>query len=232
MEGFPTAAAAEEAGLRLAQALLIAAVSMNFGLVLNYHTHEPAVVFDRYRPSGASMSGEGHQSWGQSIVVDEIVDAYSVRSLDRAVFLSMELYCAGLLDLNERTRFITLVSALEPLAKQEGLGPAVDAFVEEAVSLLRGQTGICAELLLSLQGRLLQLKKTSVRQALFRLSDTWFPGNRDIRAAIDRAYSLRSQLLHEGALSDPDTDLMTEASLIAGVLREMYAKICGRELRS
>jgi hypothetical protein len=143
----------------------------------------------------------------------------------------LELYCSALLETNERARFVTVVSALEPLAKQESLGGSVAAFVESTITNLNATSDIEPNLLASLRGRVEQLRRESVRQALFRLADSWFPGRADLRGQIDQAYGLRSELLHNGTLSDPDSDLNAETDKIASILRSIYAQACGRSFR-
>ncbi|MDD5323559.1 MAG: HEPN domain-containing protein [Methylococcales bacterium] len=231
LEGFSTATAAEYEGLRFAQALLLSAISLNFGLRLNYHAQEPAVVFERFRSEGATMWGEGVAGWSQPIALAELVGACTHPVLDRTLILSMELYCAAFLEPNERARFVTVVSALEPLAKQESLGTEVSEFVDGVVFALEKAEGIQDGIRSSLNGRLKQLRVESVRQALFRLSNTWFPQRVDVRHRIDRAYALRSELLHEGTLLDPDIDIATETAQIANILRAIYEQASGRSFR-
>ncbi|MFZ4702464.1 MAG: hypothetical protein ACOYMG_20665 [Candidatus Methylumidiphilus sp.] len=231
LEGFRTATDAENEGLRLAQALLLSAISLNFGLQLNYHTQEPAVVFERFREGGCSVWAEGVSGFPQPIVVAEIVDACSHSVLDRTLILSMELYCAALLEPNERTRFVTVVSALEPLAKKMSLGPEVSSFVDEAILVLAKVEGIQNSIRDSLKGRLDELRQESVRQALFRLSDQWFPDRRDVRRQIEIAYGLRSKLLHEGKFLDSDIDIVGEITKISNILRAIYEQASGRSFR-
>lgn len=222
LEGFRTAAVAEYEGLRFAQALLLSAISLNFGLRLNYHTQEPTVVFERFRSEGISTWSEGVIGWTPQKVLEELVGACTHPVLDRTLLLSMELYCAALLELNERARFVTMVSALEPLAKQENLGSEVSTFVENTVAALENIDGIEVGIRASLKGRLYQLRNESVRQALLRLSRTWFPMREDVRQRIDSAYALRSELLHEGTLLDPDIDISAETTQISKVLRAIF----------
>ena len=228
LEGFRTATVAEYEGLRFAQALLLSAISLNFGLLLNYHTQEPAVVFERFRSEGASMWGEGSTGWTPQKVLAELVGACTHPVLDRTLILSMELYCAAFLEPNERARFVTIVSALEPLAKQESLGSEVSTFVEGAVVALEKAEGIQASIRASLKGRLNLLRNESVRQALLRLSRTWFPQREDVRKQIDTAYALRSELLHEGTLLDPDIDIAAETTQISKILRAIFEQASGR----
>jgi hypothetical protein len=232
LEGFPTATVAETEGLRFAQALLLSAISLNFGLRLLYHGHEPALVYERFRSEGPTAWGEGTVGWAASTVLTELADTFRCNLLDRRLILSMELYCAALLESNERTRFVTAVSALEPLAQQQSLGSAVSAYVDEALAILNRTTDIDERVRTSLCGRINQLRQESVRQAIFRLADLWFPGCTEVRERIDRAYSLRSELLHEGAFADPDIDLAYEMNRLATVLRALYERASGRPLRA
>ena len=233
LEGFRTATEAETEGLRLSQSLLLTAISLNFGLRLNYRSQEPALVYDRFPASGIGITvqAEGVTGWGQSIVLDQFMSAYTDPPLARSLLLSMELYCAAFLELNERARFVTVVSALEPLATQEDLGLPVSSFVDGALAALEQTKGIEEGVRSSLRGRLSQLRQESVRQALLRLSDSWFPQRTDVRQRIDRAYGLRSELLHEGTLLDPDVDLATEITQISHVLRAIYEQASGRKFR-
>lgn len=229
--GFPTATTAEYEGVRFAQALLLSAISLNFGLRLNYFAQVPAVVFERFRSEGATMGGEAVAGWSQSVVLAELVGAYTHPVKDRTLILSMELYCAAFLEPNERARFVTIVSALEPLAKQESLGAGVSDFVDGAVAALAKAEGIQVGIHDSLRGRLNQLRLESVRQALLRLSNAWFPKRLDVRQRIERAYALRSELLHEGTLLDPDIDVSTETAYISNILRAIYEQAFGRAFR-
>jgi len=196
-----------------------------------YHARVPAVVYERFRSEGMSVWGEGVTGWSASVVLDELTTAYRADLLDTTLTLSMELYCAALLEMNDRARFVTTVSALEPLAKQEPLGTAVSAFVDTALANLNATGDIEPHLCASLRGRLEQLRCESVRQALFRLSDLWFPGRADVRKQLDYAYGLRSELLHDGTVADPDSDLSAETNKIANILRSIYERASNRSFR-
>jgi hypothetical protein len=230
--GFPTASEAEGAGMQMAQALLLAAVSLDFGLRLSYHSHEPPAVFDRTIGTGAMMSGEAYSSWPQHVVLDELQRAISTPVRDRRLLLSMELFAAAALESNDRARFVMAVSALEPLAEQLDMGPEVSRSVDDLCTHLDADASIPAAVRQSIRGRLLQLKRESVRQALKRLCQTWFPSEPAAWGNIDRAYGLRSELLHEGRPNDLDVLLHEETRSIARYLRRIYQHEYGYALRT
>lgn len=231
-EGFATASQAEEMGLRASQALLMVALSFNFGLRLHYHTHEPGTVFDRLASTGMQAWGEMTSAPSAQDVLAMMTDGISDPLLDRRVRLSMEIFSAAWLEPNDRVRFIMLVSAVEPLAAQQKLGAAVDDFVTGTLSILETAPGIDTSVRNSLRGRVNELKRESVGRALFRLSETWFPGNQVAKQTLDRAYALRSQLLHEGAPSDPDTQFSVEVDRVAPYIRRIYEQISGKKFQS
>ncbi|ANQ85039.1 hypothetical protein dqs_2001 [Azoarcus olearius] len=232
VNGFPTASEAEDAGMRTAQALLLTAVSLNFGLRLNYHSHEPPTVFDRTISTGLSGWGEGFASWPQNVVLDELTKALKVPLKDRRLLLCMELFVAAALESNDRARFVMAVSALEPLAAQADLGPEVARIIDGLSEQLSREVNLPADLRNSLQGRLLQLKRESVRQALKRLCAQWLPNDREAWRRIDKAYALRSEMLHEGRPSDLDILLREETNTVSSLLRRIYQKTFDFPLRA
>ena len=231
LEAFPTAALAEEFGMRSAQALLLAAITLGFGVRLNYQNHEPPTVFDRTVSAGLAMSAEGLALWPQDLVVKQISDSFGHQLRDRRLLLSMELFAASGLESNDRAKFVMAVSALEPLAEQLDLGSEVYRFVGKLTAVLDADESVPVDLKQSLRGRLLQLRKESVRQALHRLCEKWFPGSRRARDELDFAYALRSEILHEGRVADLDVILSEQTEQISRYLRSIYAQEFGVSLR-
>jgi hypothetical protein len=231
LEAFPTATIAEQEGSRLAQSLLLSAVSLNFGMRLEYHSQEPVIVYDRFAPMGDTVSAEGVTHWDQSTVWNEIEKGVSINFCDQTMLMSLELYCAALLETSARARFIMVVSALEPIATQQDHGKEVSDFVDGAVIALEQATGIADNVKRSLEGGIEKLGKESIGFSLSRLSEERFPNRPDVKKRITKAYALRSQLLHRGSLQDPDFDLASETNEIARVLRSIYALKFNREFR-
>lgn len=231
LEGFPTAASAEASGRRLVQALLWMAVSVDAPLRLEYLSYEPASVFERNRSSGITCEAYGEVGYAPNVVLGEIQDAYALlKEPDEKLLLSMEIFCAARLEASQRAVFLALVSALEPLAQEAPLGESVNQFVGECSNLLKANTDIPAELRASLEGRLLQLRQESIRQALKRLTRETLPDRPDAPIAVDEAYALRSQLVHSGVPADLDIDLERESRTISGIIRDIYANLFNRSL--
>jgi hypothetical protein len=231
LEGFSTATTAESQGRQLSQAVLWTAISLNHGLRLSYRTQEPAAVFERLRSPGASMWGEGSSSWNPQVVLQQIVAGFSAPSVDAQTLLSMEIFASSSLEASDRASFLTAVSALEPLAENQALGTAVDGFVEGCVLSLRTTTAIDAQLRSSLEGRLGQLRRESIRQALRRFIATKLPDEPSAAETADFAYGLRSDLIHNGRLTDYDIDLAAETRKISRLLRLIYSHSLGLTLR-
>ena len=102
------------------------------------------------------------------------------------------------------------------------MGPEVAAAVDSLCIALNSHESVPVHLRDSLRGRLLQLKRESVRQALKRLCGRWFPHDAHAWTVLDRAYGLRSELLHEGRPSDLDILLVQETQIVSNYLRRIY----------
>jgi hypothetical protein len=140
----------------------------------------------------------------------------------------MEIFCAARFQQSERGMFLTVVSALEPLAETQPLESEVNEFVSKATEILTSVSGISQEVIDSLRFRLAQLRRESIRQALKRLVRETLPENPDAPRIIDNAYALRSQIVHNGRPDDLDIDLEHEAVTIAALIRDIYAILLQR----
>lgn len=228
-DGYATASAAETAGRRLAESLLWSAICFDFPMRLDYRTHEPAVVVDRRNQGGSSMWAEGQVGRRFSTVAEEM-NAVLARNVepDPRLLLSMEIFASAELEASPRARFLSIVSAFEPLADAQKLPKEVAAFVRKA---LRLASSLPPSARTSMTGRVRALAKESISQAIRRVIDDAFPGRKDIRDEVVRAYSIRSALVHDGK-TDPDVDLEHRARRISPILRELYAQRIGRQLLS
>lgn len=232
LEGFSTATAAEAQGRQLSQAILWTAISLNYGLRLSYRTQEPAVVFERLRTSGTTMWGEGTVSWNPQVVLQQLVAGFAAAIPDSQTLLSMEIFSSSSLEASDRAAFLTAVSALEPFAEEQPMGQVVDTFVDGCLMSLRADQSISQPHRFSLEGRLHQLRRESIRQALRRFVATKLPDYPAAPDFADAVYGLRSELIHSGRLSDYDIDLAAETRKISNLLRLIYARSLGLSLHA
>jgi len=231
VEGFATAGEAEQAGLKLSLSILWASVSMECPLRLQYHTPLPSIVYDRTRSRGPTMFGTAHSVFTTPAptIVDIIDQVFSSNTpVNPRLLVSMELFAGARLETTERARFIGLVSALEPLAQQKSLGPDIKRFIKETMNALGNCSGINEELYPSLKGRLNELVRESVTQAILRLARAHLQADRDAIKKVKEAYSIRSRILHEGST---DADLNQKSAEIQGIIRRIYASMIRRDLR-
>lgn len=221
LEGFATATAAERAGHRLYQTFLACAVGLDFGIRFQYSSHEPPAVFDRTLSEGMRAGGYLTSTWPQDKFIEAMFAALASPSVEQRVLLSLELFAAAKLEASQRTQFVMAVSALEPLAHQQMLGPEASGAIDRLLASF-DPLSAPADVRDSLRGRIRDLKRESVRQAIKRLCRRWFADEPAAHDAIDRAYQLRSELLHEGQLSDPDVLLADELRVVSFYLRRIY----------
>ncbi|MEK9509029.1 hypothetical protein WI460_12605 [Gemmatimonadota bacterium Y43] len=235
--GFDSAATAEREGLRIALALLWAAISHRFPLYLDYETITPVRVYDRTAPQGG-LTAHAHATVRRHLTLGSIIDEMNAvlrrsDSVEHGLILSMELFAGAQLEITERARFITLVSALEPLAAQENLPGEIDALVDRLLHEVAGtdlpedRPGTPGRLKQSLLGRLRALKRESVRQAILRIVREALPGDQEALKAVDEAYGLRSDILHNGKT---EPYLTHRSQALSRLIRRIYASRLGLEL--
>jgi hypothetical protein len=231
LEGYPTAAAAESAARRLVQAVLWTAISSDAPLRLDYKSYDPFSIFERNRSEGLNAQAYGESYFQPEKVFDEIKHGFArFDEPDQRLVLSMEIFAGARLEASDRARFLTVVSALEPLADPKPLGEAAESFVSVCVAELKRVAGLPAEIRASLDGRVRQLRTESIRQSIQRAIAEMLPDDPVARDTIDRAYAVRSQIVHSGRPQDLDVDLDAETSAVSRVVRALYSERFRRQL--
>jgi len=216
LEGFPTASDAERAGRRLAGALLWTAIKLRFPLRIEYQTYEPSMVYERQRGGGASLTAFATTGWSSEAFLDQLRRAYAtLPETDPQVLLSMEIFAGAKVETSERARFLACVSALEPLAAEQPLSSDVADFVDDCLRHLREKLPDESAVRASLEGRLHNLRRESIRQATKRVVAETLPHDTVAVSAVDYAYRLRSQIIHSGRPEDLDTDLHAEGERVS-----------------
>lgn len=233
VEGFRSASEAEQAGIRLVRGVLWAATSQKFALAFErWVGSSPFAVYDRTRGPGIELRGEArvYQRLPFDALADLVRQGYKLPEVAPAVSISLELFAASRFEVTERARFITLVTALEALASQDDYSSDALEALKRAAAALRSDPAFLDptkhQLRESLSGRILELRRESVRQAIIRLIGKHF-ADRGVRDFVERAYATRSDMLHEGLRVEGLHDL---ANQFEDVLRELYASMFGLPL--
>lgn len=233
IDGFSTAGEAEQAGLRFAAAILWTSISMGTPkFKLTYSTPLPCEVYQRTK--GGGQLGEANIVLGYkaSTALEALSDFFNGRNeIDRRLLLAMELFCGSQFETTARASFIEMVSSLEPLAEQERYtrnpeyGKKIEALIQAAREQVRQLEGLPETVQNSLEGRIGDLGRESVRQAYLRLVRPHLT-EQEVKA-VDDAYALRSDMLHDGGTSP---DLPEISRIVEQIYRKVFAGLIGMPL--
>jgi Apea-like HEPN len=224
VEWFATAEEAEEKKSKLLLALLWAAISRKYPLLLDYQT---SLIYDRTQHGGTigGVSAQLHLMMNSCRLVDLINEIFSDENIEveEKLLVSMELFTSARLETSDRAKFVGLVSSLEPLAQSEAYGnPELEKLVDNFVNQLT-DTSIPDNInKQSLKDRIRDLKKESISQAIQRIVQESIPANENEKAVsiIKDAYNIRSTILHEGST---DADLEQKSNEIENIIRQIYS---------
>lgn len=230
VDGFATASEAEQMGLKVALGLLWTAIQGRYSAKLIYHTPLPCVVYDRQQSRGVTLSAEATLSGirGPERLVASLNQVLSSQNtVNSRLLVAVEIFASAKLESTERTKFIGLVSALEPLAVQkryddEKLHSLLKSFSEqvsdsELDSTIKG----------SLNGRINQLKFESVSRSIKRLVEETLPGDSEAVSIVQDAYDLRSKILHEGST---DADIQEKSRDVEEIVRKILETKIRKEM--
>jgi len=196
--GALTASDAENAGERLAFAILRLAEKRRWGLHLEWPDSPlPCRVVDRTGSTGITMQAFGSASLHVpfAMFVDELGEAFNDRKdVPYEVLMSLELCAAARFENNPRVRFVLLVSALEALAVQKDLSEQLGALIPDLEAIIEKSEIEDPDLRQSLIGQVSNLRRESIRRSIRQLLKKF-----DIAEAdFNEIYDARSSILHEG----------------------------------
>lgn len=148
----------------------------------------------------------------------------SSRQLTKKQTLASEIYASSFFDVSPRSRFITLVTAVEALLER----PKRPDMVEELVEEFKAKTqlsNIDEQTTKSIIGSLEDLKRESITQAGRTLIGRLIPNELfDGQSSADffaRCYNLRSQILHRGTVEDYSVDVRHLANVMEGFVARL-----------
>jgi hypothetical protein len=217
-----TASDAEEAGKRLAYAILSVAIARQWGMTLSWQdTPLPCRVIDRTASSGMQMIGFGSVKNKISLTEfsEKLSDSFSkLKSIPYSLLLSMELCASSRFQTDNRTKLILLISALEAIGEQRDISEEVDDLILSLRNVVDSYTFKEESLKNSIIGQITNLTRESCRHAIKRALSNAAISQEDI-GFIDEAYQARSKIVHEGQRI-PELDIMN--SRIDGILQAVY----------
>jgi hypothetical protein len=146
--------------------------------------------------------------------------------------LASEIYASSFFDVSARSRFITLVTAvealLEPLKRSDDVGTLVEGFKDKTQQSIVDKTTRA-----SLIGSIEWLKYQSIGQAGRELSHRLLPNELfDGQASDDffsRSYDLRSRLLHDGAIKKEEGDVGKLANAMEAFVHKLLIAALNNE---
>ncbi|MCX5812773.1 MAG: HEPN domain-containing protein [Proteobacteria bacterium] len=231
MEGFATAGEAEKKGLEIAFGILWGAISENYSVRLQYQTPLPCVVYDRSRQgSGAFLTASATVIFGKPLasITNAIDEGLSSKeSGNEKLMLAMELFASARQESTERSRFIGLVSSLEPLAEQQVFTPEISTVIDHFKGQIK-DLKLPSRIEASLLGQTEGLYTESVSSAIRRLINETLPDDSKALHVIEDAYNLRSRILHDGTT---DADLNQKSREVEAVVRQVIASRAALRLR-
>ena len=153
------------------------------------------------------------------------------RDLTQKQVLGCEIYGSSFFDVSPRSRFITLVTAVEALLEPLERSNEVEALIEEVKARTR-QSTMDRSTKDSILGSLERLRHQSIRQAgcalvVSLIPDELFDGQSSADF-FDRCYELRSQILHRGKIEDKSVDVLH----LANIMESFVARLLLASLNS
>lgn len=231
--GFTTACEAERSGIKLAESFLWLSISRNFPIRLLYNKILPCSVYDRTKGPSLEAFGFGHITRKEKSedIVEEVKKVffsnYQADIEQNRLLLAMEIFSSSQLEVTERAKFISLITSLESLSEQKSYKEYREILQEkinELINYIKNEENIPQQIRESLTGRIRRdLEEESVRQAILRTVKK-FTSQKEDRKLFEKAYDVRSSLVHDGKTSE---DLYYLTQDISKMMRRIFSSCFG-----
>lgn len=146
------------------------------------------------------------------------------RRLTDKQILASEIYSASFFDVSHRSRFITLVTAVEALLEPVRRSESVQALIGNMEFITR-ESAIDESTKEAIVSNLQWLRDDSIGESGRTLSRRLLPDrrydNRSSWAFFTLCYNLRSQMLHRGKVEDPKLDMLSFANTLEGFVSDL-----------
>jgi len=160
---------------------------------------------------------------------DKLIDTFGREYLNNRPFtekqlLASEIYANSFFDISARSRFVTLVTAIEALLEPLKRSDDVEELLEEFKDKIR-QSTVDETTRNSIIGSLGNLTHQSISQAGRLLANRLLPkevfNDQASGDFFSRAYDLRSRLLHDGAIKKEDGDIWNLANVMEAFVHKL-----------
>jgi hypothetical protein len=149
------------------------------------------------------------------------------RQLTEKQVLASEIYASSFFDISARSRFITLVTAVEALTEQRKYSANLQGLVDELVRIANQTTidDIDETSKNSVISRLGDLRSQSITQAAGKLVGNLLPektfGGKSAIDFFKFCYNIRSRLLHDGKIVDKSIHILELANRIEAFVHQL-----------
>ncbi|MBZ5561381.1 MAG: hypothetical protein LAP13_03065 [Acidobacteriia bacterium] len=146
------------------------------------------------------------------------------RHLTEKQVLASEIYSASFFDVSPRSRFITLVTAVEALLDPAPRPESVQTLVTEMEVLTR-TSGVDDSTKEAIVSSLQWLREESIGRSGRAMARRLLPhqryNGRSSWAFFTQCYHLRSQIVHQGTVGDPSIDMLSLANTMETFVSEL-----------
>lgn len=183
-----------------------------------YPDDEPKAVFVRF-------TAEGQVAKNPDAFAERVAAGISEqwRAPDK-LRVAMELFSSSFFDGVFRSRFITLVTAVEALVAQDRRGASVQALLDEACKAA-SSLDIEDPVRISLKSGLERLRDESIGGSAAKLIARLLAGKKYGELPADKffrkSYDIRSQTVHDGRPHDPDIDFLQVANQLQALVADL-----------
>ena len=155
----------------------------------------------------------------------------NTKNFSEKQLLSSEIYTSSFFDISPRSRFITLLTAVEALLESNKHPENIQELIDEFKTYTK-QSNIDKPIKDSIIGSLEKLKSQSIGQAGRMLASRLIPkeifNGKSSAEFFNYCYDLRSQILHSGKVEDESVDIR----LLANVMEQYVHRLLLETLNS
>jgi len=192
---------------------------------IDVYPHEDPIVFAGFEASACAMK---NPSTFTQAVDDQMRDPVP---LSEKQALACEVFCSSFFDVSTRSRFITLMSAVEALLVPREKGQKAKDLVDSFLTQVDGADDIDEATRTSMTRSLERLRRESIGQAGRALCKLFLQGREYMGKPASRfftdCYAQRSQIVHGGQPRDAGTDVSRIASAFTTFVQDLLLASLG-----